>query len=194
VKTIDIFPDYQNMSDEELIEKIPSNTILPISNAVAEFYDSKVSMCDIYSYYGMELQESDSQQQVQCLLPQHGSQDRHPSARFYPVDRNTGEIKHAIYCHKCMKTVSPFWLLYSRESTYSGIHMRGLYLFIKRIFKVPFPRHIFFNFDPQEYYVLTESEAYSKIQKMQYAQTLLQLKNAKDPLYISEMKRFWQEM
>lgn len=182
------------MPDEELISQIPGRYIIPITDALSSYYDSKLDMSAIYNIYGQDLRAGDDQQQVVCLLPSHGSQDRHPSARFYPVDRNTGEIRHAVYCHKCQKMSTPFWLLYKRESFLSGIHMRELFLFIKKTFQIPFPRHIFFEFDPQEYFTFTESEARHKLQKINFANTLLRLKEACDPLYLSELKRFWQEI
>ena len=194
MKTIDIHPDYQSLSDEDLIAKIPGNLIMPLTDRISSYYDSKISMPQVYMCYGQELRDTDSQQQVQCLLPSHGSQDRHASARFYPTDRNTGQPKHAVYCHKCQRTSTPFWLLYARESFFSGTHMREFYGFLKRTFQIQFPRHVFLEFDPQEYYVFSEDEMQGKLKKIRYAETLLRLKEAQDPLYLSEMKRFWKEM
>lgn len=194
MKTIDIHPEYMNFTDEELIESIPTNYILPLTGKIASFYDGKLSMKDVYSIYGQDLGDTESQQQVQCLLPSHGSQDRHASARFYPVDRHTGEVKHAVYCHKCQKTVTPFWLVYFRESYFSEIHMRGVYAFLKKTFQVPFPRHVYLDFDPQAYFVFEETEVQNKIQKIKQAETILRLKEARDPLYLSEIKRFWEEI
>lgn len=194
MKTIDLHPDYISLSDVELIEKIPSNTILPLTDAICAFYDKKLSISQVYAYYGFDFKDSDYQQQVHCLLPSHGSSDKHPSARYYPIDRNTGQSRQAVYCHKCQKTSTAFWLLYARESFLSGIHMRQFYLFINKVFRIPFPRHIFLEFDPQEYYVFEESEIKGKLAKVQYAETLLRLKEAKDPLYLSEMKKLWREI
>jgi len=194
MKTIDLHPEYVSLPDEELITSIPGNLITPLMESLSSYYDSKLNMQQVYSIYGHELFLGNDQQQVVCLLPSHGSQDRHPSARFYPVDRNTGELRHAVYCHKCQKMTTPFWLLYKRESFFSGIHMRDLFLFLKKTFQIPFPRHIYFDFDPQEYFTFTESEAKQKIQKIKYAEMILNLKEAKDSLYLSELKRFWQEL
>lgn len=194
MKTIEIHPEYLSLSDIELIEKIPRDVIIPLTEQISSYYDSKISMQQVYAIYGYELKDTESQQQVSCLLPSHGSQDRHPSARFYPIDRNTGQTKHAVYCHKCQKTTTPFWLLYTRESFFSGIHMREFYTFLRKTFQIPFPRHYFLEFDPVEYFTFTESELKNKLQKIRYAETLLKLKENKDPLYLSEMKRFWKEM
>lgn len=193
MKTIEIYPEYASMSDRELIEKMPSHVIVPLSPAISEWYDGKISMSSVYSHYGQDFGSVETQQQVVCLLPSHGSEDRHPSARFYPVDRQTGELKHAVYCHKCQKTSTPFWLLHSREAFFRGIHMREFYVWLGVIFKVAFPRHLFFDFDPQEFFVMEETESRSKFLKIQYAATLLGLKRVRDPLYLSEMKRFWNE-
>jgi hypothetical protein len=194
MRTIDLHPEYINLSDEELIKQIPSNTIVPLTESISAYYDSKLLMSQVFTNYGYELGSDDTQQQVQCLLPSHGSQDRHPSAKYYPEDRNTGASKPHVYCHKCQKSRTPFWLMYNRESFYSGIHLREFFVLLKKRFNIPFPRHLFLEFDPMEYYVFEASELSGKLQKIRYAETLLQLKEVKDPLYLSELKRFWQEI
>ena len=186
--------EYANLSDEELISKIPSHLITPLGGQIASFYDSRLDIPLIYSMYGYEMRDKESQQQVHCLLPSHGTEDRHPSARYYPQDRNTGEVRQAVYCHKCQKTHTAFWLLYAIESSRTGMHMREFYAFLKRVFKIPFPRHVFLSFDPQEFFVFTETETRGKRQRLVYSETLLKMKEVGDPIYLAEMNKFWKEM
>jgi len=116
MKFIMMFPEFQNKSDSELIETIPLDVVIPILNEVGNYYNERLKMGRVYSVFGHELEDGSDQQQVQCLLPQHGTDDRHPSSRFYSTDRNTGEETHAVYCFKCQRVATPFWLVYLRKT------------------------------------------------------------------------------
>lgn len=190
MKFIDLHPEFQGMSDSEIVTNIPSNVLGPILFDLSQYYSEQIRMGSIYSYYGYELDDTSDQQQIPCLLPQHGTSDRHPSSRYYSTDRNTGILKPSVFCFKCQKTVSSFWLLYMRESEFHGLRTRELLAFISKYFKVPFPRSILFNFDPLVYYTLEMSETNAKRKRIEYAEYLLSLKKANDPLYLRELKNF----
>lgn len=193
MRFIDTHPEFQGFSDSAIIEKIPSKILGPILFDISEYYNAQIGMGRIYEHYGFELDDSCDQQQIPCLLPQHGTSDRHPSSRFYSTDRNTGILKPSVFCFKCQRTVSAFWLLYMRESELHGLKTREILQYIQKSFRIPFPRTILFNFDPMQYYTLEVSEANMKKARIEYAETLLSLKKAKDPLYLSELKRFLTE-
>ncbi|MFA5071095.1 MAG: hypothetical protein WC511_01840 [Candidatus Pacearchaeota archaeon] len=185
---LDTHPDYKNYSEEEVIKSVPSSVLIAITPDVANYYDSRIRMGLVYQLYGHSLDDSADQQQIPCLLPSHGTTDRHPSSRFYSSDRNTGEKRHAVFCFKCQRTITPFWLLYARESQ-RNLKFRDIFLFISKVFKVAFPRQILYSFDPLLYYTMENTEVAQKVQKYLRAEVLLQLKLSGDASYLPELKR-----
>ena len=99
MKFIDLHSEFQGMSDAEIITNIPSNVLGPILFDLSQYYSEQIRMGHVYSYYGYELDDTSDQQQIPCLLPQHGTSDRHPSSRYYSTDRNTGVLKPCVLFH-----------------------------------------------------------------------------------------------
>lgn len=187
---LDTHPEYQNYTEEQVIEKVPLNILIAILFDVASAYDVALKMGSIYQYYGYYMDDSSDFQQVPCLLPSHGTGDKHPSSRFYSQDRNTGAKRHSVYCFKCQKAVTPFWLLYNREAGIRDVKIKEIFTFIYKTFRIPFPRTILYNFDAEAYYMLSESECATKRKRFQAAEVLMKMKESKDPAYLTELKRF----
>ena len=70
-----------------------------------EAVSKSVSMSDLLSEYGTQLQTPMVEEQISC--PFHGK-DRHPSARHYPET-------NSIYCFTCKKSWDPFHFLMEKK-------------------------------------------------------------------------------
>jgi hypothetical protein len=133
--------------------------------------------------------------QVNCLLFEHGSNDFNKSARYYSYDRNTGEDKEGVFCFKCQKYLTPFWYLYKMEKDYRSVQIKDFFLFIKKIFRVDFPRHLILDFDPEAFYTFEDTEGRQGIlSKFSYAKSLRGLRDSDSKMYLRSIVNLYQTM
>lgn len=183
-----LHPELKNMPMQDLVVKVPMRYAVMFSDVLAEYYDSKIGIVDIYRYYGVGIRTRIGHQfQVQCLLPSHGSLDEHSSARYYEADRNTGEVRPRVYCFKCGKVNTLFWMLYRIEEA-RGRKFGEMFDFIWRIFGVEFPREIFLNLDPETAYVLERDTQNELLRGRMHADRVRGMKILKPQEYLKELK------
>lgn len=195
MKIRDLHPDLGRVSLDRFFEVVKWGTIYNLFPQIAEFYNSRLSMVRILNYYGMDyVTEGVDHMQVNCLLLEHGSDDFNKSARYFSYDRNTGDAKEGVYCYKCQKYLTPFWYLYAIEKERKKITLLEFFQFVKRIFRVDFPRNLVLDFDPDSYYTFDDvGERQNVLSLFSYAKSLRELK--RDPeIYLKSIIEFYRSM
>lgn len=196
MKLRDTNPNLSKVSLEEFFNVVRWGTIYSLFPQISEFYNNQLSMVLILNYYGLDyVVEGVDHMQVNCLLLEHGSQDFNKSARYYSYDRNTGEPKEGVWCFKCQKYLTPFWYLYKMEKEYKNVPIVEFFLWIKKVFRVDFPRDLILDFDPDSFYDFGESgEKQNIIAKFSYARSLRELKDKDPKLYLNNIVNLYKTM
>lgn len=196
MKLRDTNPNLIDLSLEEFFKVVRWSTIFSLFPQIAEYYNSRLSMVYILNYYGMDYVTSGvDHMQVNCILIEHGSQDINKSARYYSYDRNTGEAKEGVWCFKCQKYLTPFWYLYKIEKEYKDVQIFDFFLWIKKVFRVDFPKDIVLDFDPDSFYTFEDVEGRQNVlSKFSYARSLRDLKGKDSKLYLESIVNLYQTM
>lgn len=196
MKLRNINPELADASLEEFFKKIQWGTVFSLLPQISEFYDNQLSMINVLKYYGLDyVVEGVDHMQVNCLLAEHGSNDFNKSARYYSYDRHTSDAKEGVFCFKCQKYLTPFWYLYKMERDYKSVQIKDFFLWIRRIFRVDFPRHLILDFDPDSFYTFEDvEEKQSILSKFSYAKSLRQLKDSDPKLYLRNIVSLYQTM
>ena len=189
----DFYPDLEREDELGFIEKIPMKSVFPIISEITAYFDKNMTIAGVYDHYGISIRGvSGGEYQIPCLLLEHGSQDTHNSARYYASDRETGVDSERIWCFKCQKFLTPFWLFHSREKDYHGLSFREILQGIWKYFRIPFPRELVLDFDPEKFYQFEDSKIDEKLKILKQAQKIMVLKEFLPREYLVELKRFWK--
>jgi hypothetical protein len=193
MKVGELHPEYLGMDCSEFIDKVSMNYVHPVVGAVTEYYDSALSIPDIYAHYGAPLRTlSGDEFQVPCILFEHGGSDVHNSSRFYTRDRESGKDSQRLWCFKCQKFTTPFWLVYKREVDFNGASFREVLKNIWVWFRIPFPLSIVLEFDPSQHYQMEDRNKEEKLRIFGVAQRLRQQKIEDPGEYLRMLKNFWK--
>jgi len=77
---------------------------------VSKLLDTQIDLSVVLDYFGIDVSTYSKEEQIPCLLPQHGTHDNKNSARYY---RDSDTNFSRIHCFKCQKTLSGFWYFYT---------------------------------------------------------------------------------
>ena len=155
MRLIELHPSWLTANDpERIIEEIGNEALFALTQATAEYYEQHLPLWRVMNHYGIDDIYSDTEQSyVPCKLASHGTVDKHASASYFTMDRNSGEYRPAFYCYKCQKMLTSFWYTYQMEKDWNEVtKFRDLYKFIWQTFRVPPPLELWFNFDPEEHF------------------------------------------
>ena len=149
MKLIDKIPFLNSFSDEEILQTIPQ-AVLTTLGQIAQNLDQSLSMIQVLRDFArLPIIGDPDQLQISCPFPEHGSEDKHRSARYYRIDRKSG-IKHeAVHCFKCSKTSTPFWIIHNIEKNIRGKHTIDIMRLILNQYRLVLPRDIISNHDPE---------------------------------------------
>lgn len=156
MRLIELHPDWSGVNDpEKIIDEIGNEALFALTSATAEYYEQHLPLWQVMNHYGIEDVAADTEQAyVPCRLASHGTYDKHASASYFTVDRNSGEYRPAFYCYKCQKMLTSFWYTYQMEKDWNDLtKFRDLYKFIWRTFRVAPPLDIWFNFDAEQHFM-----------------------------------------
>jgi len=129
------------------------------------------SLWKVLNHYGIDEPDAATEQaQIPCLLVEHGSSDRHSSARYFSFDRETGTHKEQVYCYKCSKILNSFWYIYKYERDFHELNIKDVFLFITKTFGTPFPSDLILDFDPEKFFTFdSEDDRAASIEKFKLA-------------------------
>lgn len=184
-----LHPEFVNLPEEDFIDRIPYQTVINLFMQIADYYNENLKLWEILRTYGIyDVDEYTEQAQVSCLCVEHGSSDHHKSARYFSVDRDTGNHRPAVYCYKCNKLLTTFWLLYKYEKDHHDLNSKEIFKLISKTFRVPFPRDLILDFDPEKFFTFDESEEDRKkaLEGFKYAESLRQFKTD-PPIYCEKL-------
>lgn len=196
MKLRDINPNLSDVSLHKFFELVQWGTIFNLLPQIAEYYDNKLNMIYILRYYGLDyVYEGVDHMQVNCLLVEHGSKDINKSARYYSYDRHSGNDKEGVFCFKCQKYLTPFWYLYKMEKDYKNLNIFEFFIWVKKIFRVDFPKDLILDFDPDSFYIFGSPEDAQNIRsKFSYAKSLRKLKEVEPKIYLNKIVDYYQTM
>lgn len=183
----DMHPKWAKFPSKELLEQVSYNHIFCLLDEFTQYYNDKLSLCMILSRLGVdEVLEGTEEQQVPCILIEHGTRDTHASARFYSFNRESGEHVAAVYCHKCGKRLTAFWYLYKYLKDYHGVKLKAYFLKLEKEYGVPFPRDLVLNFDPKIFFTFEDQGRTQAVKKFQDQE---RLRNSKQEDFESYAER-----
>lgn len=191
-----INPKLSDVPLDQFFALVQWGTIFSLLPQIAEYYNNKLKMIYILRYYGLDyVYEGVDHMQVNCLWVEHGSSDINKSAKYYSYDRYTDNEQEGVYCFKCQKYLTPFWYLYKMEKDYKNVTIFDIFLWIKKIFRVDFPRDLVLDFDPDTFYNFGSSEdQQSLMAKFSYAKSLRKLKKSDSKIYLNNIVNLYQTM
>jgi hypothetical protein len=191
MKQIELYPHWRTSPASLIIDEIGHEAFGNLVQPTAEYYKSVLSLPAVLEYYeaGEFNQDADSAY-VTCKLATHGGEDRHASARYFRLNRETGEFDPAFYCYKCQKSYSSFWFTFYMEKDWHGRSLRDTIKFIDSDFHIPPPLELWFNYDASTYYAedggkIIEDPTLAFVA----AEKVLELKDSDVPLYLKNLKR-----
>lgn len=161
-------PLLETSSFVDILRVTDFNYLTAILKDLSEYYDSKLKYSQILSNYGVDIVVNGSDQNVNCVLPEHGTKDTHASSKYYTVDRNSGERRESTYCYKCQRTMTAFWFLFHMERTNGNFSVLKLIDLLEITYKIPPPVDLLLDFDPESYYTMearTENSLVSELRR-----------------------------
>lgn len=195
MKIRDIHPEFINLSEEDFISQIPYPPIFNLFMDISDYYDKELPLWQVLRNYGIyDVDEYSDQIQINCLNLEHGSTDFHKSARYFSINRETGEYRPSVYCYKCNKLLTSFWYLYKYEKDHHSLNIKEIYLMIWKKFGVKFPRDLVLEFDPDTFFSFDNDFEEKKSLKdgFIYAEKVRELKDHDLNLYFQYLKSILQ--
>lgn len=148
-----LFPELEVCDLEIFLEKISNSSIYNLFLEIAKKYEQQIPLWKVINFYrDADLSDYDDEVQVTCSLAEHGSGDKHKSARYFKYDRQTGELRPAVYCYKCNRVLTSFWYIYRKERDFRDLDLKGIFLHIWKVWGIDFPRELILDFDPESFY------------------------------------------
>ena len=145
-----LIPSASKMDLKEFITAFSGVAPLsPALNAVSAYYSKHLPIWRILNLYGENVGPSDTEQQVSCLMPSHGTSDRNKSARYYSFSRENDENEESVYCFKCDKRRTSLWLMYDILRS-EDMELVQVFEYVEKHFGVPFPRELLLDMDTDE--------------------------------------------
>ena len=160
------YPDIAKAPVEEIFRTVNFGYLIDMMMDFSEYYDKAIPIERVLQRYGIAV-DGTREVQIPCMFPEHGSMDNHYSARYYPMDRESGEEIGAVHCFKCQKTRRAFWLLYAKEKEEN--RLADFFVWLQKAYGVPFPAHMVAEFDPDVAYQLKSGRENEHIQLLQNA-------------------------
>lgn len=143
-------PGWVALPTGPLLERVPFHVLHALVGPISDWYKAALPMWAVLRFYGDDVGPYDQEKQLRCRLPTHGGADSRPSARYYAQDYKTHGAFGGIHCWKpeCKRKTS-FWYVYAMEKARSEARYSDVFLFIEHWFRVPFPRDIVLDADPE---------------------------------------------
>ena len=183
-----LYPGLATVSLEQFWQTINFGNLTFLLDELSDYYTKNLPLWRVLVHYGIDADDSDEQRQVPCLWRTHGGPDRKFSARYYPIDRNTGEWRPAVSCFKCQTMKTSLWYVYEVENWHRQRGIADAMSFIEYQFKVKVPRHIFLDFDPLAAASLSAAQQAETVKLFQHALAIRQQRYAfNDPEYRSQV-------
>lgn len=145
-----LIPNPHNMTLRDFISLFCQ--IAPLSPAlptISSYYSKHMPMWQVLQYYGEDVGPDDTEQQISCLFPQHGTADVHKSARYYGFSRENDENEASVFCHKCHSRKTSLWLIVDKLKA-DGADLIQCFEYIEQNFRVPFPRDLLCDLDTDD--------------------------------------------
>ena len=169
MKLRDKYPSLAEMQPSVLFRRLDRQPVFAGTAEIANYYTQELPLCDVYNFYGDQLSaqydgyfphlDSDtSEANISCLLPSHGSADKHRSGKYYSFDRNSGEYRPSVYCFKCQKLSTSLWLVFAIERE-RGKDLLDVFDVIFNNFRVAHPVDIVLDFDDEAFYKVQDDVA-----------------------------------
>jgi hypothetical protein len=191
LKIRDLFPDLEKALVKDFLEKLNMQTIFEVLPKLVDYYNSELKLWQVLNHYGnLDLYEDTEAQQVPCLLPEHGTEDKKNSAKYFNYDRDTGELSESVYCYKCCKKMTAFWFVYSYEKESNGKNLIEVLIYLDQVFKISLPKNIFLDYDAEQQYswdAVEENE--SIVHKFKYMESIRITKYADINKYVQELEK-----
>lgn len=179
MKLRDKVPEWVGAPTNVLLDAI-QNTMSDLIFQIADAYKLTLPMWRVLQEYGYDVGPDDGEVQLHCRLPSHGGVDNNKSARYFPSDRDTGGAWGGVHCWKCQKRKTAFWYVHAMEKGRSDATIRDVIEFIQQRFRVPFPRDVVLDFDPDEFYSLSGPGVVRDDLSARFAQARAVRENLKD--------------
>lgn len=196
MKIRDAYPELCNFSSEALLQKIDPSTLHSCLTDIGEAYAIALPMHMVLSHYGEHVGAGDSDRSVRCLWSTHGTEDKNRSSRYFPIDRNTGQPRGAVYCYKCQKSLTSFWFVHQMMKDQGFTQLEDTIKYVENTFGVPFPRDVLLDFDPDTFFSFeTEGPSSSGQLRMAFekAKAMRDLKNVSPETYIGSLMTLFNE-
>lgn len=189
MKLRDLNPELVKLNTEDLIQRVKYSYIFALMDQISEYYSESLALWKVLNYYGIPEPDAEIEQcQVSCLLVEHGSGDKHASARYFSFDRETGLRKEQVYCYKCSKILSSFWYIYKYEKDYHELNMKDVFIFIQKTFGVQFPKDLILEFDPEKFYTFdSEDDRITIMEKFNRADKIRDYKNTDIQVWLDSL-------
>lgn len=171
MKICDLTPEMRHLPYKELLKVIDRNHFHVLLPKIAEYYDSRLSYRLILESFGVHFR-GEGEQNVNCVLYEHGSTDTHASGKYYTLDRNTGLAKESTYCYKCQKALTAFWFSFKMLKDFQGFTLLQTIDWLESQFHVPFPVDIILDFDPQIQYQMDGNIVSGSMDRIRIANTI----------------------
>ena len=147
----DIVPHLRKCSYQEFLGAVPYEGLYENLLELSEDVASKLPLHQILNEMGANILPLSPDQQFRCVLPWHGTQDLHPSARYYTYNRDSGEEEESFYCFKCNEASNSFWLLYKlAKLDNEKIDLRLFLNHLNERYGVEISREIVLMYDPND--------------------------------------------
>ena len=168
-------PDLAGVPTRTLLDLVQPSTLYECLPQIGEHYEQALPLWRVLHFLGLDVDEHDDQKTVPCLLPEHGTGDQHPSARYFAYDRDTNRRRGTVWCYKCDKLKTSLWMLYAVRRDWFPTLRDYLVWLEGPPFHVSFPRHFLLAFDPEKHYTLRMQDEERSRGFMAQAETLRNL-------------------
>jgi hypothetical protein len=181
-------PEMVTANEDEFLGNLNFQYVYPLFGTIAEWYGEYIPLWRVLNHYGIwDVGDDTDEEQIQCLLIDHGSEDTHASARYFLHDRETDERREAVYCYKCQRLLTSFWYIYNMEKDRHGLTSVEIFHFIWEKFGVAFPRDLYLDFDPSAHYDYDMEQSEEKGKYFARAQEVLMLKESNPQIYLDSL-------
>ncbi len=192
MKLRDSQPGLKALSQVEFIRQVPWEALMASMESLVGYYTPKISLAGFVSTLGRdEVEYGGGEQQVHCLLPEHGGCDLNRSARYFSANRETGDFEEAIYCYKCGIMLTSFWYVYRYLKEFRGVGFREFFEILLLEYGISFPMDLVLNFEPDTFYSFEKSKGVGIEEKLNFALSLRRTRLEDQEGYRKVLRELW---
>ena len=143
-----IYPEAENLPLKEFFGIVDLGHLSYLLDELSEYYTQNLPMWWVLRQYGLNVESTDEYPvQISCLWDEHGGPDENPSARYFPMNRESGMREGSVYCYKCQITKTSLWYVHNLEKQRQEFNLLDVFEWIENEWKVNFPKKYFLDFD-----------------------------------------------